>query len=71
MEKYYWKVKAENPEVPPPDLHLERLLAIKLCLKGITLEKRNGRRRKRRFCKGRRQFTSPITILGTKKYIRN
>jgi hypothetical protein len=68
-EKYYWKVKAQNPEAPPPDLHLERLPAFKLSLQGITLEKRNGHRRKRRFCKGRRQFTSYSKIPGAKKYV--
>jgi hypothetical protein len=70
-ETYYWKVKAQNPETPPQDLHLERLPAIKLSLQGNTMEKRNGCRRKRRFCKGRRQFTSYSKIPGAKKYVRN
>mgnify|MGYP005814325495 CR=1 FL=1 len=70
-EKYYWRVKAQNTDAPPPDLHLERLPAFKLSLQGITLEKRNGHRRKRRYCKGRRQFTSYSKIPGAKKYVRN
>ena len=68
-EKYYWKVKAQNPDAPPPDLHLERLPAFKLSLQGVTLEKRNGQRRKRRFCRGRRLFTSYSKIPGAKKYV--
>jgi hypothetical protein len=46
-EKYYFRVKRQNPDAPPPDLHLERMAAFRLSLHGITLEKRNERRRKR------------------------
>jgi hypothetical protein len=69
-EKYYFRVKKMDPDTPPPELHLERMPAFRLSLQGITLEKRNGHRRKRRYCKGRRRFTSYSKIPGAKKYVR-
>lgn len=69
-ERYYFRVKQKVPDAPPPDLHLERMAAFRLSLHGITLEKRTEHRRKRRYCKGRRQFTSYSKIPGAKKYVR-
>jgi hypothetical protein len=69
-EKYYFRVKKWDPDAPPPELHLEKMAAFRLSLHGITLEKRNGKRRKRRYCKGRRRFTSYSKIPGAKKYVK-
>ena len=61
-------LKADLKE--PPRVQLEKISLFQLWLDGITLEPRQGERRKRRYCKGRRYATSYARIPGAKKYVR-
>lgn len=59
-------IKINLPETKVPDIPL-----FNLSLKGVMVEKRSENRRKRRFCKGRRTWTTYRKIPGAKKLLKN
>lgn len=71
-DRYYQEMKKHYANPPePPEVHLEKKPVFQLWLDGITLEPRVGKRRKRRYCKGRARATSYAKIPGAKQYVRN
>lgn len=72
MEKYQRELRKRYADPPEPgEMHLERNSIFRLHLDGITLVPRNGPRRKRRYCQGRKYSTSYAKIPGAKKLIKD
>lgn len=73
----YWEAAVERMVDANPDKKLKTVPfdpadhpRLSLSLDGLLLEKRHPKRRKRRFCKGRKRWTTYKKIPGTKKLLR-
>ena len=74
----YWEAAVERMVDANPGTTLKRVPfdpadhpQLSLSLDGLLLEKRTPKRRKRRFCKGRKRWTTYKKIPGAKKLLRN
>jgi hypothetical protein len=74
-EHYKEKILAANPrlkgQLNVPDVGVPDDARFSLSLKGLLVEKRTERRRKRRFCKGRKTWTTYRKISGARKLLQN
>ena len=73
-ERYEEKLLELNPGVRlklPDEFFIPDHPLFRLSLKGVLVEKRLGVRKKRRFCKGRKTWTTYRKIPGAKKLLRN
>jgi hypothetical protein len=69
-EDMFEKIKAQHPRTRRPHLKVDHP-SLRIRIKDHLLEKRNEKRRQRRFCKGRARATSYNKIPGAKKLLRN
>jgi hypothetical protein len=64
------KWQAKHPRLQPPRMRIDHP-SLRVRIRDHMLEKRNEKRRRRRFCKGRARATSYNKIPGAKKLLRN
>jgi hypothetical protein len=69
-EDMFERMKAEHPRLRRPHMPIDHP-TLRVRIRDHLLEKRNERRRKRRFCKGRARATSYNKIPGAKKLLEN
>lgn len=69
-EDMFEKIKAQHPRTRRPRLKIDHP-SLRVRIRDHLLEKRNEKRRRRRFCKGRARATSYNKIPGAKKLLRN
>lgn len=67
------KIIEANPgrRLKLPEVRVPNHPMFRISLEGVLVQERAGKRRKRRFCKGRRKWTTYKKIPGAKRYLRN
>lgn len=66
-----YKIRPTRKEITNLDRNLCCHPSLMLSLQGVFVEKRRGEKKCRRFCKGRKTWTTYRKIPGAKKYLRN
>lgn len=66
-----FKTRPTRAEIARLDKDMSRHPSLMLSLRGVFVEKRRGEKKRRRFCKGRKTWTTYRKIPGAKKYLRN
>jgi hypothetical protein len=66
-----FKLRPKGKQITSLDSRLYHHPTMMLSLQGVFVEKRRGAKKLRRFCKGRKTWTTYRKIPGAKKYLRN